>query len=288
MRMILLAGTSLVTLASTAAEAVTFNYTGAAQSYTITQTGFYDLVAAGAQGGGVQGGRGAAVGGRLSLTSGTVLNIIVGGKGLGATAGSSTFGGGGGGGTFIYTDLSTPLAIAAAGGGDYSGNSGGYGRAYTGGGTTNSSQYSGGTGGSGGQGGSPYGGGGGGWLSDGGGDEGQGGRGGPNGFNGGSGDAKTGYHGGFGGGGEYGGGGGGGFSGGASGYYSGGGGGGSFLAAGATNSSMYGDYNSGNGSAYVDLYTPPGGVPEPSSWAMLMAGFGGIGAMLRRRRLRTA
>lgn len=29
---------------------------------------------------------------------------------------------------------------------------------------------------------------------------------------------------------------------------------------------------------------PPGGVPEPSSWAMLITGFGGIGTMLRRRR----
>ncbi|WP_353199010.1 PEPxxWA-CTERM sorting domain-containing protein [Sandarakinorhabdus sp.] len=280
MRMILLAGASLAALASTAAEAVTFNYTGAAQSYTITQTGIYTLGAAGAQGGGDQGGLGAFVFGRLSLTSGTVLNIIVGGKGLGATAGSSTYGGGGGGGTFIYTDLSTPHAIAAGGGGDYSGNSGGYGRAYTGGGTTNS-EYSGGTGGSGGQGGSTaYGGGGGGWLSDGGSRAGRGGRGGPNGFNGGSGDAKTGYHGGFGGGG--------GFSGGGGSYYTGGGGGGSFLAASATNTVLTAGINSGDGSASIDLFSAAGGVPEPSSWAMLITGFGGVGAMLRRRRLRTA
>ncbi len=32
--------------------------------------------------------------------------------------------------------------------------------------------------------------------------------------------------------------------------------------------------------------TPPGGVPEPASWAMLLAGFGLSGLMLRRRRLR--
>ncbi len=32
----------------------------------------------------------------------------------------------------------------------------------------------------------------------------------------------------------------------------------------------------------IDL--PPGGVPEPGTWALLLGGFGGLGAMLRRRR----
>lgn len=45
------------------------------------------------------------------------------------------------------------------------------------------------------------------------------------------------------------------------------------------------------------LYTPPpigggdpgaGGVPEPASWALMIAGFGGIGAVLRRKRARPA
>jgi len=31
-------------------------------------------------------------------------------------------------------------------------------------------------------------------------------------------------------------------------------------------------------------FTPPGGVPEPASWALMIAGFGLAGAMLRRRR----
>lgn len=31
-------------------------------------------------------------------------------------------------------------------------------------------------------------------------------------------------------------------------------------------------------------YTPDGGVPEPSTWAMMLVGFGAIGATLRRRR----
>ncbi len=34
--------------------------------------------------------------------------------------------------------------------------------------------------------------------------------------------------------------------------------------------------------------TPPGGVPEPSTWAMLILGFGAVGATLRRRQRQTA
>jgi hypothetical protein len=30
--------------------------------------------------------------------------------------------------------------------------------------------------------------------------------------------------------------------------------------------------------------TPPNAVPEPSSWAMMLVGFGGLGALMRRRR----
>ena len=45
----------------------------------------------------------------------------------------------------------------------------------------------------------------------------------------------------------------------------------------------------GNGADLIvfggDLPTPGGGVPEPATWAMMIAGFGGLGAMLRRRRL---
>lgn len=42
--------------------------------------------------------------------------------------------------------------------------------------------------------------------------------------------------------------------------------------------------------AQIKLLSVPvtGGIPEPSSWAMLIAGFGLIGASLRRRRLHTA
>lgn len=38
----------------------------------------------------------------------------------------------------------------------------------------------------------------------------------------------------------------------------------------------------------VDFSTAAGAVPEPSTWAMLIIGFGGIGFMVRRRRLAAA
>jgi len=39
---------------------------------------------------------------------------------------------------------------------------------------------------------------------------------------------------------------------------------------------------------YDPITSPPGGVPEPAVWAMLVAGFGGVGAMARTRRRATA
>jgi hypothetical protein len=280
--MILLAGASLAALASTAADAANFAYTGSVQTYTVTQTGLYTLSAAGAQGGKSNGGLGASVSGKLSLTSGTTLNVVVGGQG-----GSSKPGGAGGGGSFIYRDLATPFAVAGGGGGGYQGYAGLPGLGGDNASANSPIIYPAGTNGSGGYGAlNFYGGGGGGWLSNGGTGL-RGGKGGPSGFAGGG--TNDGGFGGGGGSGVFGGGGGGGFSGGGGGYYTGGGGGGSFLDAGATDTVLTAGVNSGNGSASIDLFSATGGgVPEPSSWAMLMAGFGGIGAMLRRRRLRTA
>ena len=96
--------------------------------------------------------------------------------------------------------------------------------------------------------------------------------------------------GGFGGGGssgDYGGGGGGGYSGGggAGADGGGGGGGGSLLSPLLTNSFETAGANSGNGYVSIDLATPA--VPEASTWAMMLAGFGGMGAMALRMRRKT-
>jgi hypothetical protein len=39
---------------------------------------------------------------------------------------------------------------------------------------------------------------------------------------------------------------------------------------------------------FDNRFTPPGGVPEPDSWALMIAGFGLAGAMLRRRKAQAA
>lgn len=301
----------MAALASTAADATSFVYTGRVQTYMVTRSGLYLLRAAGAQGGnvvgGAAGGAGAMVSGRLSLTNGTILNIVVGGQGgIGELHRAA---GGGGGGSFIFRDLATPLAVAGGGGGASAGafphdsrKVGGNGLAGTSGGTSLSSNpLVSGIGGADGAGGAygfyAAGGGGGGGFSGAGQDGfygGGGGNGGNGGFGGGRGGGaeygwEAGGSGGFGGGGGGGisyGGGGGGFSGGGGGSFSGGGGGGSFLADAATGARLQSGVNRGDGFASIELFT--GGVPEPSSWLMLILGFGGIGAMLRRRRLRNA
>ncbi len=43
-------------------------------------------------------------------------------------------------------------------------------------------------------------------------------------------------------------------------------------------------FTSASGVFLVDLPGTPGGVPEPATWAMLVAGFGVVGAAMRRRR----
>jgi hypothetical protein len=47
-----------------------------------------------------------------------------------------------------------------------------------------------------------------------------------------------------------------------------------------------------SGGFYIDNITleqvaPPAPIPEPSTWLMMIAGFGGVGAAMRRRRVRT-
>ncbi len=49
-----------------------------------------------------------------------------------------------------------------------------------------------------------------------------------------------------------------------------------------------GDNAGGVSLLFTPVPTPPGGVPEPASWALLIAGFGLTGVALRRRRALTA
>jgi hypothetical protein len=85
-----------------------------------------------------------------------------------------------------------------------------------------------------------------------------------------------------GGGGSLGGGGGGGFSGGGGGVGgNSGGGGGSYLASLFQDQVLKAGVNSGNGSINIELLKA---VPEPSTWAMMLAGFAGLGWLAHTRR----
>ncbi|MGH6993058.1 MAG: PEPxxWA-CTERM sorting domain-containing protein, partial [Caulobacteraceae bacterium] len=64
----------------------------------------------------------------------------------------------------------------------------------------------------------------------------------------------------------------------------GGGGGGSFVASSATDPFTTAGVNGGDGS--VDIVELAAAVPEPASWALMLAGFFGLGAALRARRSR--
>ena len=145
-----LAGASLLALgiASTGAGATTLNYDGMIQTYSVLDTGIYDITAAGAKAGiggppGGIGGRGAVGGGDISLDAGTTLYVVVGGRGgewnwlwgrrrgrherrLYLTGGNATpllvsgGGGGGGGGPGVVTagqsaEAAVPLVTVRAG-----------------------------------------------------------------------------------------------------------------------------------------------------------------------------
>ncbi|MGO9468005.1 MAG: PEP-CTERM sorting domain-containing protein [Isosphaeraceae bacterium] len=281
------------------AGGITFNFTGTIVEYTIPVTGTYTITAAGAQGAGsyndygtAYGGAGALASADVSLTAGTVLEIVVGGAGV---FGGYDTGGGGGGGSFVFeTGARLPLMVGGGGGGAGWNTFGEGGPGQSG--TDGENGAGGGAGGAGGGGGGGSvdssgggGGGGGGWLGTGtngsngmyGGITYSGGGGGfgPPTFTGGNG-GSGGGNGGFGGGGggSYDdGGGGGGYSGGGGGF--GGGGGGSFIAADLTNSSLMGGVNSGDG--FVTL-----SIPEPSSLFLLGLGvFGLAGYGWRQRKL---
>jgi hypothetical protein len=295
-RAFLLAGASALAILASAAEAnaETFAFTGAVQTFAATVSGEYAVELLGASGGksnvfDLAGGLGAEVSGDVFLTAGEDLTLFVGGQG-----GSGFLAGGGGGGSFVFhgTDV---LAVAGGGGGGAI-NGGGPGLAGTSGGTGEGQLGGkGGMGGNGGRAGDDAGGGGGAGVNTG--PAGYGGNGldpgvfggfggkFPNGGGGGSDGGPGGFGGGGGGGGGVGGSGGGGsgFSGGGGGY--GGGGGGSYLVSLFTDQVLKAGVNSGDGSISIDLLKA---VPEPSTWAMMLAGFAGLGWLAQARRRKTS
>jgi hypothetical protein len=294
-RVLLLAGASALAILACAAEANAETFTMPGMfSFIASASGEYAVELLGASGGNsiflhtdVVGGLGAEVSGDIFLTKGEDLTLFVGGQG-----GSVTFvGGGGGGGSFVLHG--TDVLAGAGGGGGAAYSDGGPGLAGTSGGAGEASEGGkGGVGGTGGAGG--YGGGGGAGVNTG--LAGNGGNG--VGFNAGMGGkfpngGAAGVDGGSGG---YGGGGGGGSSGGGGSGFSGGGGGGSVAGGG-------GGYGGGGGSylarLFKDQVLKPGvnsgdgsisitAVPEPSTWAMLLAGFGGLGWLAHARRRKTS
>ena len=273
------------------AGTTTVDESGAVVNYTVGLGGFYDIFVYGANGGSgytQPGGLGAALGGKFLLTAGQTLDVLVGQAGAGGDFGVG--GGGGGGGSFVVLAGSgAPLIIAGGGGG-------GAGAVYT---TSpaGSGQAPGSGGGAGVTGGTDGGGGGGGYAGGfgNGGDGGYQMRSGHDGTVTGSGlggagffGGGTGGFGGGGGGGGTGGGGGGGYSGGKGGdiYANSSLGGVSFLAPGVSDLLAPGALNAldlgGNGEA-VFTYIGPA-APEPSTWAMMLLGFAGLGYFAYRRK----
>jgi len=309
--------TAMATPINIGTGTTTISYTGSIVDYMIGTTGQYEITAVGGGGGGGDaraGGSGAIISGDFNLSTGDMLQILVGGGGGAGSYGYSG-GGGGGGGSFVVdvTGTTTPLVIAGAGGGGGANTSGYGGESGTGGGNGYGRGYSsgppliigyggaGGFGGSGGTGGAQSsgccaGGGGGGFTGNGG-DGQSGGYGGSSFTNGGAGGAGGGGAGaggfGGGGGGFRGGGGGGGYSGGGggAGYYGGGGGGGgSFVATFATNvvrtagnSNVY-DVAGANGAVRFQFIPATTTVPEPDTLGLFAAGLLGLGALRRQRR----
>jgi hypothetical protein len=306
---LLLAGASALAILASAAEANAETFTVPGMfSFTVQVSGEYAFELRGATGGtdpeGAAGGPGAFVSGDIFLTAGEDLALFVGGQG--ASAFRPGGGGGGGGGSFVFhgTDV---LAVAGGGGGavlnagggsGLNGTSGGAGAGDPGGG----GRGAGGAGGTGGGAGEGAGGGGAGVKS---GPAGYGGDavdpgvigafGGKFPIGGGAGllGGKGGYGGG-GGGGPGGGGGGSGFSGGGGGFGGGhggggyGGGGGSYLSSLFTDQVLKAGVNGGGDGSISITQLPGGTVPESSTWAMMLMGFGGLGWLAQARRRKTS
>lgn len=277
MRCLWTTGVSALALSAAAADAATvFTYTGTIEQWTAPTTSRYRITAIGGRGGdnigGGLGGRGGIATGVFQLGSGTTLNLVVAGDGAGFLG--IYGGGGGGGGSWVYGNgAGLPHLVAGGGGGSYvsvNGNDAGSAAGAGQGGSSFNYQADGGAG----------------WFSDGeASNYGTGGKSRPS-FAGGSrlpqpyGGGGCFSYGGFGGGGAgcYGGGGGGGFSGGFGGFGDRGGGGTSYVASWAQ------DVSIGVTDAAASITIAA--VPEPESWALLVAGFAAIGGVLRARRVR--
>jgi len=109
------AGTTLQGLVSESSTAVGI------QLWTVPTTGDYRITAVGGAGGNgaYAGGYGAVETATITLTQGTVLQILVGQKGA-----SNSTAGGGGGGSFVVKGSATPLVVAGGGGGGGYSNAG--------------------------------------------------------------------------------------------------------------------------------------------------------------------
>jgi hypothetical protein len=128
MKRFLLAGASLLALlvGAPTTSATTIAFTGAAITFPVLQTGEYDIIVFGGQGGssrnasggGGAGGKGAQISGHFTLSAGENLTVIVGGAGE-----SGKYSGGGGGGSFVVGPNNN-LLIAAGGGGGAGGSGG--------------------------------------------------------------------------------------------------------------------------------------------------------------------
>ncbi len=123
MKKSLLLSTSVAALWAIAApaQATLYSYIGALQTFTIPDSGNYDIVAGGAQGGAggwpggdSGGGKGAIAGGDTYLGAGTALTIVAGGR----PGTSYGIGGGGGGGSYLASDFTNTTLTAGAQSGD--------------------------------------------------------------------------------------------------------------------------------------------------------------------------
>lgn len=84
------------------------------QQWVVPFSGLYTITAAGARGGGANGGNGAEISGEFNLVGGQVLNIVVGQMGQTLSSDRNVSGGGG---SYVIVDGSNDILVIAGGGG---------------------------------------------------------------------------------------------------------------------------------------------------------------------------